>query len=65
MAEGIDDDTWTYHLGRKDYSNWFRSSLHDDELADFTEKIENGQTDPAASKESILNLIKERYTAPA
>jgi len=65
MAEGIDDDTWTYHLGRKDYSNWFRSSLHDDELADFTEKIENGQTDPAASKESVLNLIKERYTAPA
>jgi hydroxymethylpyrimidine pyrophosphatase-like HAD family hydrolase len=65
MAEGVDDDTWTYHLGRKDYSNWFRNSLHDDELADFAEKIENSEPDPAASKESILNLIKERYTAPA
>jgi hydroxymethylpyrimidine pyrophosphatase-like HAD family hydrolase len=65
MAEGIDDDTWTYHLRRKDYSNWFRSSLHDDELADFAEKIEKSETDPAASKEAVLNLIKERYTAPA
>jgi HAD superfamily hydrolase (TIGR01484 family) len=65
MAEGVDDDTWTYHLGKKEYSNWFRSAIHDEELADAAEKIEAGETDPAKSKDSILTLIKERYTAPA
>ena len=65
MAEGVDDDTWMYHFGKKEYSNWFRSAIHDEELADAAEKIEDRETDPAKSKDSILTLIKERYTAPA
>ena len=65
MAEGVDDDTWIYHLGKKEYSDWFRNAVHDDELADATEKIEEQETDPARSKERVLNLIKEKYTAPA
>lgn len=65
MAEGVDDDTWMYHLGKKEYSEWFRNSVHDDELADIAAKIEESETDAAASKEAILHLIKERYTAPA
>jgi HAD superfamily hydrolase (TIGR01484 family) len=65
MAEGVDDDTWIYHLGKKEYSDWFRNSVHDDELAEAAEKIEDKETDAAASKDKILNLIKEKYTAPA
>ena len=65
MAEGVDDDTWMYHLGKKEYSDWFRNAVHDDELADMTAKIEENETDPATSKEAILRLVKERYTAPA
>ena len=65
MAEGVDDDTWMYHFGKKDYSQWFRNAVHDDELSDAAEKIEEQETDPAKSKEKILNLIKEKYTAPA
>ncbi|HEY6975020.1 MAG TPA: haloacid dehalogenase, partial [Chitinophagaceae bacterium] len=66
MAEGIDDDTWIYHLQKKEYSNWFRNAVHDDELADLTRQVEERTTaDPHTSKEAILQLIKERYTAPA
>jgi hypothetical protein len=65
MAEGVDDDTWMYHFGKKEYSQWFRNAVHDDELADIAEKIEGQETDAARSKEAILNLIKERYTGPA
>ena len=65
MAEGLDDDTWMYHLGKKEYSDWFRNAVHDDELADAAEKIEGQATDAAKSKEAILTLIKEKYTAPA
>lgn len=65
MAEGVDDDTWMYHLGRKEYSDWFRNMVHDEELADLTEQIEKNETDPGKSKEAVLKLIKERYTASA
>lgn len=65
MAEGVDDDTWMYHLGKKEYSDWFRNAVHDDDLADAAEKIEGQATDAAKSKEAILTLIKEKYTAPA
>ena len=44
MAEGVDDDTWMYHFGKKEFSNWFRSAIHDEELADAAEKIEDRET---------------------
>jgi len=65
MAEGVDDDTWMYHFGKKEYSNWFRDAVHDDELADSAEKIEERETDAGKSKEAILTLIREKYTGPA
>ncbi len=27
MAEGVDDETWTYHLHRQEYSQWFRDAI--------------------------------------
>ena len=29
IAEGIDDETWLFHLRRGDYSRWFRSAMKD------------------------------------
>ena len=54
-----------FTFGKKEYSDWIRNAIHDDELADLTAKIEDNETDPAKSKEAILHLIKEKYTAPA
>ena len=34
IAEGIDDETWLYHLRRGDYSQWMRDAIKDDEMAD-------------------------------
>lgn len=65
LAEGVDDDTWMYHLKRNDYSNWFRDALHNDELADLTKEIEDKSDNAKSSREEILHLIAERYTAPA
>jgi len=64
LGQGVDDDTWMYHLKRKDYSNWFRTAVHDDELADAADKTADSTNDPQESKKVIFQLINERYTAP-
>jgi HAD superfamily hydrolase (TIGR01484 family) len=66
LAEGVDDDTWEYHLRRGDYSCWFRSSIKDDTLAD---EVAGWERDPGLESREVFRRIKEtieeRYTAPA
>ena len=64
LAEGVDDETWLYHLRRGEYSDWFRLVIHDDELAEEASHAE--QNDSAQeSRQRILTAIERRYTAPA
>lgn len=65
MADGIDDDTWMFHLRRHDYSRWFRGSVKNEELARNTERIEDSSHDPRFSRKAIFRLIQEQYTTPA
>ena len=66
LADGVDDDTWTHHLKKGDYSRWFRQFLKDDDLARETARIERTIGLPAKqSRERIKGLVQERYTAPA
>jgi hypothetical protein len=62
IASGIDDETWLYHLKRKDYSNWLRNSVHDIELADLVDAVENDEQHYESSRQMVLGLINERYT---
>jgi HAD superfamily hydrolase (TIGR01484 family) len=64
ISEGIDDDTWLYHLRRAEYSKWFSVAIKDDNLAKKTAVVEEDQSLGAAeSKKAIHNFIKETYTA--
>ena len=65
MAEGVDDETWIFHLRRKDYSQWFRSAIKDDDLANEIERIEAAKLDAAITREEIHEIISRRYAAPA
>lgn len=66
LAEGLDDDTWLYHLARKEYSKWFHENIKDEQLADAARTVESDDSVSAKkSKEVILKAIEERYTAPA
>jgi hypothetical protein len=66
LAEGIDDETWLYHLRRGDYSRWFRESVNDEELADEAEKIEKmPDISTQKSRALIKAQIEARYTSPA
>jgi len=66
LAEGVDEDTWLYHLRCGDYSRWFRDAIKDDALAEETEIIERApQMTPQESRARIKAAIAERYTLPS
>jgi HAD superfamily hydrolase (TIGR01484 family) len=66
MAEGVDEDTWTHHLRKSDYSRWLRDAVKDTEIAEEVGRIEkNTQLPPSESRIQILNAIRKHYTAPA
>jgi hypothetical protein len=62
IAEGIDTDTWLFHLGRADFSSWLRNSIHDEELAAVAGEAEKLHDAPA-SKKTLLDAIAKKYTA--
>lgn len=44
LAEGLDPETWMYHLKRQDYSSWARDCIKDKALADEIREIESNES---------------------
>jgi HAD superfamily hydrolase (TIGR01484 family) len=66
LADGVDDDTWRYHLRNGHYSRWFREAIKNDGLADDAVAIEREDDLPAReSRARIRAAIEQRYTLPA
>ncbi|MFN8554420.1 MAG: HAD-IIB family hydrolase [Candidatus Obscuribacterales bacterium] len=66
ISEGIDDETWLYHLRNAEYSKWFAAAIKDEKLANQTAAIEENMSLSAEeSKAAIHSLIKNTYTASA
>jgi HAD superfamily hydrolase (TIGR01484 family) len=66
IASGVDDDTWTYHLQKHDYSRWFHNFIKDDDLCKHAQMIEsNKNISPKESRALIKTAIEERYTLPS
>lgn len=66
LAEGVDDDTWTYHLRRGDYSDWFRDKIKSEGLAEKARRIEEQAALPAAESRALIKAaIEEAYTLPS
>ena len=65
IAQGIDEETWVYHLRRGDYSRWFRHAVRDEILAAETERVERrDDIEPWQTREIIRKLVDARYTLP-
>lgn len=65
LAEGIDEETWLFHLYRGDYSRWFRDAVKDSYLAEQTERIEQRPNlESTKTRNLIRRLINARYTLP-
>ncbi|MBV8864304.1 MAG: HAD-IIB family hydrolase [Acidobacteriaceae bacterium] len=65
IAEGIDDETWLFHLRRGDYSNWFQYAIKDEYLASEIKEIEQASFLSAVeSRGRVAKAIETRYTVP-
>jgi hypothetical protein len=66
LADGLDDETWLYHLNRGDYSRWIRESIKDEILAGEVHNYEEEKSgNPRKSRDGIKSAIERYYTAPA
>jgi HAD superfamily hydrolase (TIGR01484 family) len=66
LGDGVDDDTWLYHLQRHEVSRWLREAIKDDDLANKVAAVENhGARDAEASRKEVRKLIEAVYTLPA
>lgn len=65
-AEGVDDETWLYHLRRGDYARWFRDVIKDQTLAEAARRIERMRNVSPREARKLLRLqVEKRYSAPA
>jgi HAD superfamily hydrolase (TIGR01484 family) len=64
LADGVDDETWLFHLRRGEYSKWFQSNIKDDELAEEAARIEAESDDPTESRARFREIVTRRYTLP-
>jgi hypothetical protein len=65
LAEGLDSDTWNFHLRRGDYSAWLRNVLKDGPLADEIANVEKDESlQDGETRSRIIAAIQQKYTAP-
>jgi hydroxymethylpyrimidine pyrophosphatase-like HAD family hydrolase/energy-coupling factor transporter ATP-binding protein EcfA2 len=66
IAQQVDDATWEHHLRARDYSEWFRNVIKDEELAGEVGDIAGDLTlTPCQSRERVKKAVSRRYTVSA
>jgi hypothetical protein len=64
IADGVDDETWLYHLRQGHYAMWFQEVIKDQELAELANSFSDSGASAAQSRVAISNFIHTRYTLP-
>jgi hypothetical protein len=66
VAAGVDDDTWTFHFRKGDYSRWFRDVIKDSDLAAAAAAVERDRFLSRDNAFAALRAaVESRYTLPA
>ncbi len=64
LADGVDDETWMFHLLQGDVAKWFREAIKDEGMAGEVESISSDNSlTPAQSRSRIRGIVEGHYTA--
>jgi hypothetical protein len=63
LADGVDDDTWGFHLKQGAYSRWMADVVHDQELAHEVAEIEreSGARSARETRGAVRGAVEKRY----
>ena len=66
VGDGVDADTYLFHLRNGDFERWLRTSIKDDDLADEVATVAANEDLPLDDARALVrSAIETRYTAPA
>jgi hypothetical protein len=66
MGDGVDDETWLFHLAEGHYSDWFRRVIKNQDLANEVLVIErDARLGAIESRKLVRRAIERVYTLPA
>jgi hypothetical protein len=66
IGDGVDTETYLFHLRNGDFAGWLRASIKDEELADEVAEIAaNQRLDATEARKLVRAAVERRYTAPA
>lgn len=66
IGDGIDDETWQYHLRQGDFSRWFREGIKDEDLASAAEGVASLTNATAQESRALIRAaVEQDYTLPA
>jgi hypothetical protein len=66
VGEGVDDETWLFHLRRGDYADWFKTAIKDTDLAEQATAL--AQRDHLSAQEgraALADAVNHRYAGAA
>ncbi len=66
LGEGVDDETWLFHLRNGDYTDWFKTAIKDTDLADQAAALaQRDQLSAAEGRAALADAVNRRYTGAA
>lgn len=66
VGDGVDPDTYLFHLRNGDFERWMRTSIKDDGLADEVATVAANDGLPLGETRALVrSAVETRYTAPA
>jgi HAD superfamily hydrolase (TIGR01484 family) len=65
LSDGVDDETWLFHVTNGDISRWFREVIKDNDLALEAELMERGDITAEESRKRLRAAIEHRYIVAA
>jgi hypothetical protein len=63
LADGVDEETWRFHLKAGEYSRWIADVVHDKDLAQDVAAIEREGNDRSAreTRGAVRSAVEKRY----